>query len=79
VATKFSKTLEIHVDFLVVLKLLYVNRWTNVVMLMVHFFAIFYCELAQNLFLALLLPIPQHICRSEFYFVAYQKLQCEGL
>jgi hypothetical protein len=43
------------------------------------FFAIFYCELAPNLFLALLLPIPQHICRSEFYFVAYQKLQGEGL
>jgi hypothetical protein len=42
-------------------------------------FAIFYCEFAQNLFLALLLPIPQHIFRSEFYFVAYQKLQCEGL
>jgi hypothetical protein len=42
-------------------------------------FAIFYRELAQNLFLALLLPIPQHNCRSEFYFVAYQKLQCEGL
>jgi len=43
------------------------------------FFAIFYCEHTQNLFPALLLPIPQHICRSEFYFVTYQKLQCEGL
>ena len=38
----------------------------------------FYCEHAQNPFPALLLPIPQHICRSEFYFVAYQKLQCKG-
>ena len=38
------------------------------------FFSIFYCELAQNLFLALLLPKPMHISRSEFYFVAYQKL-----
>jgi len=38
-------------------------------------FAIFYCELAQNLCPVLLLPIPKHICRSEFYFVSYQKLQ----
>lgn len=38
------------------------------------FFSVFYCELAQNLFLALLLPKPMHISRSEFYFVAYQKL-----
>jgi hypothetical protein len=43
------------------------------------FFAIFFHELAQNLFFAVLLPIPMHICRSAFYFVAYQKLQCEGL
>jgi hypothetical protein len=46
---------------------------------MMHFFSIFHCELAQNLFLALLLPKAMHICKSEFYFVAYQKLQCEGL
>jgi hypothetical protein len=42
VSTKLSKTIEIHDDLWVVLKLLCVNGWANVVMLMVHFFAIFF-------------------------------------